>query len=40
MLGVPCFTGFSLVAGSRGYALVAVCRLLLVVASFVVEHGL
>ena len=28
------------VAGSRGYALVAVCRLLLVVASLVVEHGL
>ena len=29
-----------LVAGSRGYARVAACRLLIVVASLVVEHKL
>ena len=32
--------GFSLVAESRGYSLVAVRGLLIVVASLVVEHGL
>ena len=31
--------GFSLVEASRGYALVAVCELLFVVASLVAEHG-
>ena len=31
---------FSLVAGSKGYSLVAVCRLLIAVASLVEEHGL
>ena len=31
---------FSLVAASRGYSLVAVCGLLIVLASLVVEHGL
>ena len=38
MLGLPCCTGFSLVVASRGYSLVAVHRLLIVVASRVVEH--
>ena len=33
-------TGLSLVGTSRGYSLVAVHGLLIVVASFVVEHGL
>ena len=32
--------GFSLVAASRGLLLVVVCRFLIVVASFVAEHGL
>ena len=32
--------GFSLVAVSGGYTLVAVCGLLIVVASFVAEHRL
>ena len=31
---------FSLVAASEGSSLVAVCRLLIVVASLVAEHGL
>ena len=31
---------FSLVAASRGYSLVAVSRLLIVVASIIAEHGL
>ena len=34
------FCGASLVAASRGYSLVAVRGLLIVVASLVVEHGL
>ena len=38
MLGLYCYTGFSLVAGIRGYLLVVVCRLLIAVASLVVEH--
>ena len=33
-------SSLSLVAASRGYSLVAVCRLLIVVASLVVEHRL
>ena len=32
--------GFSLVVVSRGYSLVAVCWLLIAVASLVSEHGL
>ena len=32
--------GFSLVAASKGYSLVVARRLLIVVASLVVEHGL
>ena len=32
--------GLSLVVASRGYSLIAVCRLLTAVASPVVEHGL
>ena len=39
-LGLPCCTNFSLVAVSRGYSLVAVHGLLIVVASLVAEHGL
>ena len=38
--GLPCCTGFSLVAVSGGYSLVAVRGLLIVVASLVVEQGL
>ena len=33
MLGLPCFTGLSLVAVSGGYSVAAVCRLLIMVAS-------
>ena len=33
-------TGLSLVAASRGYSLVVVCRLLIVAASKVAKHGL
>ena len=32
--------GFSLVAASRGYPLVGVCRLVIAMASLVAEHGL
>ena len=39
VLGLGCFKGFYLVAASRGYSLVAVCRLLIAVAS-PVEHRL
>ena len=39
MLGLRCFTGFSLFVASRGYSLVAVHRLLIAVASLVAEHG-
>ena len=38
--GVHCCSGFSLVAASRGFSLVVSCRLLSVVVSLVVEHGL
>ena len=38
--GSSVLVGFSLVAASRGYSLVAVCGLLIVVASLIVEHGL
>ena len=40
MLDVHCYTGFSVVAESRGYSLVAVLGLLIVVASLVAEHRL
>ena len=40
VLGLPCYVDFSLVAGSGGYYLVAVHRLLIVVAPLVAEHGL
>ena len=40
VLGFCGCLGFSLVAESRGYSLVEVCRLFIVVASFVEEHGL
>jgi len=33
-------TGFSVVATSRGYSLIAVCRLLIAVASLPAEPGL
>ena len=39
MLGLCCCEGFSLVA-VRATLLVAICRLLIVVASLVAEHGL
>ena len=40
VLGLHCFQGFSLVMVSRGHSLVAMCRLLIVVAALVAEHGL
>ena len=40
VLGLHCCMGFSLVVASRGYSLVAVCRLLTVVASLAAEPGL
>ena len=40
VLGLHCCAGFSPVAGSGGYSLVAVCGLLIVVASLLVEHSL
>ena len=40
VLGLCCCTGFPLVAASGGHSLVALCRLLLAVASFVAEHRL
>ena len=40
VLGVCCCTSFSLVAVSAGYSVVAVCRLLIEVASLIAEHGL
>ena len=40
VLGLHCFEGFSAVAASRGYSLVALCGFLIVVVSLVVEHGL
>ena len=38
--GAGCCAGFPLAAASEGCSLVAMCRLLVVVASLVVEHGL
>ena len=40
MLGLPCCTGFSLVAASGDYSLVVTYRLLIAAASLVVEHRL
>ena len=40
VLGLLCCTGFSLVAEFRDYSPVAVCGLLIAVASLVAEHGL
>ena len=40
VLGLCCCLGFSLVAASGGYSLVAVSRLLIVLASLVVERSL
>ena len=40
VLGLSCCVGFSLVVTSGGYSLVAVCGLLIAVASLVVEHRL
>ena len=40
MLGLCCYTGFSVVAASGGYSPVVVRRLLIAVASLVKEHGL
>ena len=37
MLGLPCCTGFSLVAERGDYFLVVMCMLLIVVASFVAK---
>ena len=39
VLGLCCCTGFSLDAASGGYSLVVVCKLLIVMASLVAEHG-
>ena len=39
-LGLHCYEGFSLVAASRGYFLLALHQLLIVVASLVAEHRL
>ena len=40
VLGLSCCVGFSLVVTSGGYSLVAVCGLLIAVASLVVERRL
>ena len=40
VLDLCSYAGFSLIAASRGYFLIAECRLLIVVASLVVEHRL
>ena len=40
VLGPHCCMGFSLAVASRGYSLGAVHRLLIVVASLAVDHGL
>ena len=39
-LGLHCFTKFSLVVASGGYSLVAVCRLVIEVASLATYHSL
>ena len=40
VLGLHCCAGFSLVEANGGYSLVVMGRLLIAVASLVVEHGL
>ena len=40
VVGLCCYMGFSLVAASRGYSPVVVCRLLIAVAYPVAQHGL
>ena len=40
VLGLHCCAGFSLVVASRGCSLIAVCGLLIAVASLFLEHGL
>ena len=40
MLGFHCCMDFFLVVESKSYSLAAVCRLLIVAASFIVQHGL
>ena len=40
VLGLCCCKDFCLVAASGGYSLVAMCRLPIVMASLVAEHGL
>ena len=40
VLGLCCYTGFSLVAVCRGFSLVVVCWLLIAVASLDAEQGL
>ena len=40
VLGLCCCMGFSLVVANGAYPLVAVCGLLIVVASLIAEHGL
>ena len=39
VLGLCCCAGFSLVAAGRGYSVIAVGGLLIVVASVIAEHG-
>ena len=39
-MGLHCCVNFSLVVVRRGYSVIAVSGLLIVVASLVVEHGL
>ena len=40
VLDLRCCVGFSLVVASRSYSLVVVCRLLIEMASLIVEHRL
>ena len=40
VLGLHCYTGFSLVEASRGYSLVAMSELLIAVASLFAKHRL
>ena len=40
LLSLHCYMDFSLLTVSGGYSLVVVCRLLIVVAPLVAEHGL
>ena len=40
VLGLHCCMGFSLAAVSRGYSVFVVCGFLIVLASFIMDHGL